>query len=484
MFFLKKEISYLLLFFLSGCMVGPKYQKPDIQLPQKYSENKNSTSSADLLHWWTFFNDPILSNLIEEAIIHNYDLQIAMEKIFQSRAVYMIAKANLYPEIDAFGAINRSHASQNLSSDSLVNLQNSDSCNTTQDSSSTTETQTTKNQSFFQAGFDTIWELDFWGKLRHRRRGAYYEYQAQTERTKDVYLILVADIAKSYIESRTLEKKIALLKEQLKIDLRLIDLLHDRFISGIDSEIPLLDQQEILNESKNQLIILETAYKQTIISIALLLGKNPEEFILTPKICKVPQSTKTLKAGLPSELLRRRPDIAEAERLLAAATEYVGEAIAQWFPSFSLLGYVDFESNKASTWFSHKSLAWSIGPSVRWPIITFGRISYLVKEKKSIQRQALLTYSKTIVNALGDVENSFIAYFNGEKQIKTIEKKLETATQKTTLTKDLFAHGLASEIDLLYIEKNRINTELELTDTQQIVSSALVSVYKALGGEW
>src|SRR5579872_6556732 len=169
------------------------------------------------------------------------------------------------------------------------------------------------------------------------------------------------------------KKKIDLLDQQIALDTRLLVLTHDRFYSGVDSKIPDVQQQADLDESKNQRVTLITDLKQTINGLAVLLGQNPEEFVFkNQKKYYVPTSKKQLAVGLPSDLLRRRPDIRQAERLLASSTETVGHAMAEWFPSFSLLGSANPETNKFSTLFGHASTTWSFGPSVTWPIITFG----------------------------------------------------------------------------------------------------------------
>jgi len=472
----------LSMLLLSGCKIGPNYKRPTVRVPGKYAA-KQANTAANLAEWWTFFDDPYLNKLIDKAITNNYDLKIACEKIQEARAYFRIQEANLYPEIDAIGTITRTGYSRQLAS------------------SSPTSGQTL---SYYQVGFDATWELDFWGKLRRAKTAAYNMYEAQIESMRDIYIILLSDVAKAYIDTRALQKKIDLIDQQIALDTDLLSLTHDRFYSGVDSKIPDVDQQAALDESKNQRLSLLIEFKQTVNGLAILLGQNPEEFIFeqdtahpsrrfapqgerlvrNTKKYRVPVSKKTLEIGLPSDLLRRRPDIRQAERLLASSTESVGQAIAQWFPSFSLLGSVTPESNKFSTLFGHGSTTWSFGPSVTWPIITFGRIKFNIAEKKSIQKQALLTYTKSVLYALKDVENWLISYFDTQKQVHILKDKLYAGKEKSALVKSLFKSGLDNQLDFLLAEKNRITIELELTDTQQAHSTALISVYKSLGGGW
>jgi NodT family efflux transporter outer membrane factor (OMF) lipoprotein len=459
---LYKPFACALLLFVSGCMVGPKYHQPKVKLPDKFSEQQQAQTVADLKRWWTFFDDSCLNDLIGKALKNNYDLRIAIEKIKELRAMYRIEEAKLFPEIDGIGQANANQYSQKLIVDKFFPAK----------------------LSYFQLGFDALWELDFWGKQRRARAAAYDIYQAQIEDMRDVYIIMLGDVAKTYTEIRALQQKLDLLDATVKCDTQLLALTHDRLASGIASEIPDADQQAALNESQSQRILVLEGLKQTINRLAVLLGENPEEFTLLPGAHVVPQSTKALAVGLPSELLRRRPDIRRVERLLASATESYGQAIADWFPSFSLLGSLTPEANHENQLFGHNSLTWSIGPSMRWPLITFGRIQFNVEEKKSVQRQALLTYAKSVVTALGDVENWLTVYWNENERVGVLTQKLAAATRQRDLYTSRFEGGLDSEVQWLVAEKNRLTMALELVDVQLASSSSLISVYKALGGGW
>ena len=464
------------LFFLSGCLVGPTYKTPLVKFPVSYSEQRCAEVTADLGCWWTFFEDHCLDDLIEKAIKNNYDLRIAIEKIAEMRADYQIKAANLYPEIDMIAAVNRTKYSSNVFP-SAVTTAPAGTAPAGSTSSSTV-------YSYYNFGLDAWWEIDFWGKLRHAKAGAYDEYQAQIESARDVYLILLGDVARTYVEIRALQKDSELREQEVALEKRLLALTCERLCSGVASEIPDVQQVEAVDAAKSRLLIVRTALTQAIIRLAVLLGENPEEFVLCSGARGVPMSKKMLEVGLPSDLLRRRPDIRQAERQLAAATEYVGQAIAQWFPSFSLLGGIAPESNSVSTWFTQGGLTWSIGPIVRWPVFNFGRINFNIDAKKSVERQAQLAYAKSVVYALGDVENWLVTYFNEKKVVRVLQEKLTAATRERYLNQALFAAGLVNETAFLQSEKNCIEVELELIDAQMALSSAFIAVYKALGGGW
>ena len=472
---MKQALIYLApLLLVAGCSVGPRYKTPCAQLPEKFAAGGGGV--AQLADWWKFFEDACLDSLIDKAVKNNYDLQIAIEKIEETRATYQIERAKLFPQVDAIGAINRQQFSRNL----------------IQNSAATTLLRNRFN--YFQAGFDAIWELDFWGKLRHARDAAYDEYEAQIEAMRDVYIILLSDVARTYVTVRSLQKQLDLLTRKIDVDTRLLMLTHDRLHSGIDSALPDFEQVAALESTKSQKIILQTECQQAINRLATLLGENPEGFVLCDGdhhdgahhdgIQRVPQSTKIIEPGLPSELLKRRPDIRRAERLYAAAVERVGQAVADEFPNFSLVGSVATEANRSHDWFSTGSLSWLIGPAMRWPLITFGRIRFNIEAKESIQRQALLAYAQLVIRALEDVENALVAYFNEQERVQVLTHKLRAITIERDLIAEKYVSGLSNELDLLLAEKNRLESELELAGVQQSASTATIALYKALGGGW
>jgi multidrug efflux system outer membrane protein len=456
-------ISFLLLLsFLPNC-IGPHYKRPKVPVPDTFQEQHTAGSKENFMRWWTFFEDPYLNKLIEKALEYNYNFRIAGEQIEYARAMYKVQFANLFPQIYATSYINKTRYPRDV----------------------VTNSQLYKNTlPFFDLGFDAYWEIDVWGQIRHAVNAAYDQYESQIEYMHYVRLMLVSDVARTYIGIRSLQKQIDLAEKLVALNLDLLTLTHDRFNAGLKSEIPESEQLQALDDAKNQLLMLQTSLTKSINGLAVLLGENPEDFKLRHGDHAVPRSTKKLEIGLPSELLLRRPDIRQAERSLAAATELVGQARGELFPKFFLLGSTSSQSTYGSNWFGSQSLAWTIGSLVLWPIITFGRITYQIKAQESLQRQALLGYSEVVVNAFADVENALVTYFNTEKQLKNLEEKTCASTRKRDLVLDLLRSGLANQSDLLMAEQELINNITQLTETERALSTALIAVYKALGGGW
>jgi NodT family efflux transporter outer membrane factor (OMF) lipoprotein len=457
-------LTLALLTLMPGCArLCHRSQKPEIQIPAQFSETQESSRSGEITNWWKSFDDPLLDELIERAVRQNYDLKVAIEKIEETRALYRIKTAELLPEIDGFGIITRNRYSKEIPffAPLLVNPAN-----------------------FEGLGLTTSWELDLFGRLRSARNAAYADYQAQIEHMRDVYIILVSDVAQYYIQARATEQKIKISEKQLALDKEVLTLAQDLFQGGLLDDRPSEVQQQQLQESSNNLTTLKKILHQTYHSLAVLVGEAPEGFKLASGDGRVPMAHAQLRAGLPSELLRRRPDIRQAEQNLIATDERIKESIAGFFPKFSLLGFVASLSTRFCTWFNGNSLAWTIGPAFSWPIITFGRITYDVKAKKSAHRQALSTYSQTLLKAFADVENALVNYFTQQERLALYEKKLQAALKEAALFETRFKAGLADRSQYLLSEKSRLEVLSQLTDTQRELSAALVTAYKALGGGW
>ena len=468
-------LMLVMLLVVPGCMMGPHYKRPVVAVPQKYAqypEDSVTMVAHKLTTGWEIFQDECLKKVLDQAVARNLDLQIALERIEQFRAQYLIERAKLLPEVNALIEANKSRNRLNFLQDGV-----------------STQQVGANDLSFsiFRVGLETIWEIDFWGRIRHARNAAYNHYEAQIEDARDIYLLLLSNTASSYLDIQTLETTTALRKQRVGIDGALLVLAQDRFTAGLTSEIEVREIEAQLEESKKLLVILQTLLVTTRNGLAILLGQLPEE-LMEPSECTKPRGVSQPRIeptlGLPSDLLLRRPDIRKAERLLASTTEHVGEAYANYFPRFSLLGTVGALSPCLSTLFNSGGLQWFIGQSTVWPIITFGRLRFNLEAAQSVERQALLEYAQTVLKAFGDVEDSLITYFNHKEQVAFIQKKLKAVTRDRDLIEHRFKAGLTDTLQFLLAEKNRIIVEEEWTDVQRDFSVSAVLLYKALGGGW
>lgn len=476
---MKYAVLFALL-LLSSCKVGPKYQKPEMALASKFEEGKQEGSDSDLYLWWQQFNDPVLNECISIAVRSNYDLLLALEKIEQARAQYRIEKSHLWPEIDLNATVSRSRISQNFF----------------QPVGKVQKSFLPLFLNVFQVGFDAIWEMDFFGKFRRSKDAAYYQWQATREDAEAVRISMISEVAVNYVTLRALQKKIALIEEKLKLDEEELLLITDLFDIGLKTEIDIAQTISSMEEDRAGLPPLQTAFKQTVYTLAYLLGKQPEGILsLFEEKRPIPSGAYKVPLGLPSDLLRRRPDIRSAERQLAAATEQIGVAIADLFPHISLTGvslgsgnqgasFTGFESSEIGKLFRGGSYMFSVGPSVRWDLLDFGRVRSNIAVKTSLQKQALLSYEQTVIASLRDVEGALVAYFDEGKRKASLEEKVNADLVSSDITQELYAIGLANEMDVIKAKKALLIAENSLVESERALTSDLVALYKAIGGSW
>jgi outer membrane protein, multidrug efflux system len=484
-----KFIRFFFFLLLAGCMVGPNYHQPEIGMPSEFEEATHAECVTDeeLCQWWKQFEDPLLNSLIEEAYLANYDLRIALEQIVEARAKYQIQSSFLWPQIDLNASAIRSRFSQNLMSPTAAEP----TATGTAPSSSITSGSTGSPlgppiQNFFQVGFDAIWELDLFGKFRRGKRAAYDLWEASKDTAQNVMITVLSEVARDYVSIRALQQQIALIQEKIWADEQELSLAEVLFDAGLDSQIQVESFISTLESDTATLPVLETALKQTIYALAVLLGRQPEGLTAQfEELAPIPSGIGKVPAGLPSDLLRRRPDIRVAERQLAAATEQIGVVVADLFPHISLTGNgYGFESSKANKWIIAKSRYWSVGPSLNWDLIDFGRTRGQIAVANSLQRQALLTYEQTVISSLQDVEGALVAYFEEQKRMGSFEDQVASDRLSFELTEDLYEAGLVDQSQVLEAYKTVLNSENSLIQSHQALTSDLVSLYKALGGDW
>jgi len=477
-----KKYVWISLLLVGGCMVGPQYKTPEIVMPEQFTESTASLTDEDLSEWWKQFNDPKLDALIEEVIQGNFNFKIALEQVIQSRAQLQIQSSTLWPTIDLKATAIRQRFSQTL----FTSAANAISFAGGATDSGIGAITGPAIQNFFQVGFDAIWELDFWGKFRHGKRAAYDQWEASQFLANNILLTMIAEAARDYVSLRALQQQIEILKKKIQADLRELELFQVLYDAGLDTQIQIQNQMSTLSGDRAQLPILETSLKQLIYALALLVGKQPEAFSHTFDVVEsLPVFAGKVPAGLPSDLLRRRPDIRASERQLAAATEQVGIAVSGLFPSISLTGNgYGYESNQTSKLFSPKSTIWGIGPNVQWDLIDFGKIRGQIHEANSLQRQALLSYEQNIISALTDVEGALVAYFEEQKRNTDLSTEVDEDAQSLLLTQDLLQAGLVSELEELEATKTLLDAQIRWIQSEQAIGSDLISLYKALGGNW
>jgi outer membrane protein, multidrug efflux system len=470
----------LALILLTGCKVGPIYHQPQNNMPAHFQENKCSQACDDrLFQWWKLFQDPSLDQLLAETVKGNFDLKIAIERIFQARAAYWVQFTEILPEFISDAQATRFRISRAFINNTLNPLLN-------------------PTQNFFQTGFDAVWQIDLFGKLRRAADGAFDLYQASEEDARNVAIAVLSEAAKTYMAIRSTQQKLSLTSALVEVDQTLEELAMARLLAGLGDEQEVQAAKANLETDQAQLISLEIALKQTIYSLSVLTGKTPEclrqEFSLQQPI---PCALGQIPLGVPADLLRRRHDIRSAERQLAAATEQIGVAVADLFPSINLIGSsssyaanplqganIGWSSDHISELFSRKSLIWGIGSLVTWPVFDFGNRCSAVKVQRFLCNQAFHNYQKTVITALQEVEQALVAYYREQDRQKALSQEAEANKRALDLNLSLYECGLADYTLVLQSKETWLSSLNNLTDSQEALAVNLIAVYKSLGGDW
>ena len=466
----------LLAFLAGGCAnlpsVGPDYHAPATKAPPHWSEplvGGETNSAAVTAAWWKNFHDAELDSLIERAACSNLDLRIAQARVREARAQYRIASADLWPTVNAAGsyAYNRQSEHQpvlgSLPMPSGVPFEND----------------------VYQAGFDASWEIDVFGGKRRTTESARAQVAATQFGEREVLVTLLGEVARNYVEVRGCQRRLEIARDNIRAQEQSLAIVQNRFTNGLTSDLDVQQASTVLATTRAVVPALETALDASIHRLGVLLGQTPESLETELAIAApIPAAPPVVPVGLPSELLLRRPDVALAERQLAAATANIGVAKADLFPKFYLTGVAGFESISADDWFKSGSRFWSVGPAVQWRIFDAGRIRANVKVQNARQEQALANYENTTLLAFEDVENALTAYAKEQIRRQSLQDAVKSSEESLRLANQLYANGLSNFINVLDAERSLYQAQDALVQSDRTISANLIALYKSLGGGW
>lgn len=469
-------MRYLIpLLFLSSCMMGPHYNTPEICLPAEYEQAPCEKQDINLSVWWKQFEDPMLDQLMDEAIACNYDLRIALHKIEEVRGQYRIDRSILYPQIQGNMVAVRARRSANLSSDIIE-------ATGTPEEIQATDFGGPLIQWFYQTGLDAVWEIDLWGKNLFKSKAAFYDLEATQENALDIQITLLSDVASSYIDIRSLQQRIKAKKQQICSQIELLELAQSRYEAGLTSFRDVTLAKSQLDAQEGTLPPLEEALQVSKNGLAILLGKAPEEFCIEEGY--IPIAAGHIPSEMPSDLICRRPDIRQADRELAATVTRVGVSWRELLPTFNLTGSFGTQSNILDKLFVWPSRYWTIGPDMVWNLFTGGRLIAQIKIANERQKQALLNFEQTVKTALKEVEDRLVGYVQEQNRLTALEEQLAAASLTRDLSLEQYLAGLISLDDVLDAETSLYETQETMLNSQGTQMVQLVGLYKALGGGW
>lgn len=464
----------------AGCAVGPDYQRPQMKLPPAWSTTQPASPQASVARWWMNFDDPQLSGLIAIAVSSSPDMRLVQARIREARANSGAAASGLFPSVDANGNITRSRSSENLFDFNPGSTGGGVPPGTGGVFSPPGTTST-----FYQAGFDASWEIDVFGGVRRGMEAADADLSAAVEDARDVWITLAAEVARAYMELRGAQRRLDIARRNIVSQQDTVDLTQTRFDAGIVGELDVAQARAQIARTQAAVPVLEVEVRRHIHRLSVLLGQPPTTLLASlSRPAPIPSMIDGLPAGLPSELLRRRPDVRRAERQLAASTARVGVAVAELFPKFSLTGAFGLQSTGSDEFFDSGSRFWSFGPSVRWPIFQGGRLRAEIAAADARREQALVTYEKTVLTSLEDVENALVAFEKEQVRLKSLEQAVTANRRAMSLASELYDKGLGSFLNVLDTRRSLLESEDQAAQSQRDVAVQAVSLYKALGGGW
>lgn len=460
-------VILVLLPFLSGCMVGPDFKQPETELPAQWVgeapkvADKNDSPDLDLARWWLVFHDPQLASLVERAMAANLDLQKAESRIRQARAAMRLAGADLGPSIDAGASYKRSRT-PSLGSDGG---------------------KVTTN--LYQMGFDASWEIDIFGGTRRGVEAAGADYTAAVESRRDLLVSLSAEVANSYLNLRSLQQRLAITRQNLRAQEHSARLTRERFDAGFVGKLDVTQAEALVATTASQVPLLESSIRQTIYGLSLLLGGEPSLLLAELNAgAPLPSVMATVPAGLPSELLLRRPDIRMAEAKMHAATARVGVAQADLFPKFVISGTLGLQSNTLNALSDRAGSFWSFGPAIQWPVFDMGRNQANLELKKEILEEELLSYRQSVLSALQEVENALVASSREEEHRQDLLRVVAANRASVDLATTLYTEGQSDFLAVLDAQRSLFAAEDSLAQSNRTVATNLVALFKALGGGW
>jgi len=454
----KRLLLMIFTTLIAGCAMGPDYERPETAMPEAFEQAVDEGPTIANLHWWDLFGDEQLNELIRIALEQNKDMAIAISRIEEARAALGFVRSDQYPQFEVSAGANRG----NTIPGTAVILPISDN--------------------FVLAG-NLSFELDLWGKLRRSTEAAQAELLATVDAGNSVMITLIADVASAYLLLLDLDERVHIAERTLRTRNDSLGIIQARFDRGTVALIDVNQAEIEMYDAQAQLFALQRENVRAENLLNILLGQHPgaiirgRHSIYSMKPLKVP-------AGLPSELLERRPDVRVAEQQLAAQTARIGVAEAIRFPSLSLTGSLGLASDELSGFFSSDHKTWGLSAGLIAPVFNAGRNKRRVEVEMARTEQALLNYEQTVLQSLREVEDSLISVETFEREALARDKQQKSASSAAMLSRARYDGGVTSYLEVLESERSLFRAELLASSTHREQLGSYVALYKALGGGW
>lgn len=452
--------------YRNDCRVGPNYRRPvapvEVEWIDYQKDPRVKSDCVDTSHWWTVFNDEKLNELVRLASQQNVTLRIAGSRILQAQAVRGIAAGNLFPQTQqAFGSYDRVQVSKTIANSPPV-----------------------KNFDAWAAGFNLSWELDFWGRFRRALESADAALDATIDGFDNVMVLLVSDVAASYVQIRTLQEELRLVKENVQLQEESLRIADAQYKAGQADASDVLQTRNNVEQTEALIPPLEAALRQANNALCILLGIPPRDLLPELGDGPIPTAPRDVALGIPADLLRRRPDIREAERLVAAQSAQIGVAESELYPHFFINGVLDWEAEDLSDLFTTPSFGGSVGPSFVWNILNYGRIRNSVRQQEALFYQTVYTYQNKVLQAQREAEDAIVGFLKAQDQTTQLQLAVRDIKEldSVLLTQ---ANAGATNFDRVFVVQAQATAQEDnLATSTGNIALNLIRIYRALGGGW
>jgi outer membrane protein, multidrug efflux system len=461
------RLSFFSFVFLAGCTVGPNYRPPEANIPQVWSNSSagifKTIPDVNNAEWWKIFSDEDLDNLVQRAIRNNYDVRASFYRIEASRALRDYTTGQYYSNINATGSYDRLLSAGNgqisPSSAKPINL--------------------------YSAGFNFLWEIDLFGRIKRSVESSQASYQATIEDHRDIMITMLSDVCTGYIELRTIRERIKYARDNVEIQRKTLDLTRNLYHAQIVGELDVRQAEFNLANTESTIPTLLIAEETALNSLAVLLGELPgslRDDLTSDK--SLTDVNETMEISLPANLLRQRPDIRKAERLLAAQTALIGVAEADLYPSLQLFGVFQTQALKFSGLGNINNKTYSFGPGLTWNIFNGNRIRNNIKIQEAVTNELLTNWQKTVLMAVEDVQDAMYSYIQEAQRQQSLEASVAASLRSVELVQSLYQSGLTDFQNVLNTQRTLFVQQDALAASKGLRLQDIVLIYKAFGSGW
>jgi NodT family efflux transporter outer membrane factor (OMF) lipoprotein len=452
-------------FVQNGFMVGPNYQRPPAPLADAWIDAGNTkvkSTTADQSAWWKLFGDPVLDDLVQVAYAQNVNLRVAGTRVLEARAQRAIAVGTLFPQQQtATGAYARTQASANIAN-------------------------VPPNRQFdtWANNLNASWEIDFWGKIRRTIESTDDAVDASVDDYDNVMVTLIADVATAYVQYRTFQQQLVYTRQNVELQRGLLKIATDQWRSGQKGELPVVQSTSLLEQLESLIPVQEIGLRQANNQLCVLLGIPPTDLAARLGPAPIPQSPADVVVGIPVDLIRRRPDLRSAERLVAAQNAQIGVAEANFYPAFFINGTLGYEAKDFAKLYSSGSFTGQVGPAFQWDILNYGRVLNNVRLQDFKTQELTAAYQQSVLSAAREVENGIIGFLNTRREADHLAASVKAGTRAVEITTQQLKAGAIDFTPVFVASQFLAQDQIQYAQAEGDIALGLIAVYRALGGGW